>query len=148
MKRTLGLIMLIACTAAFAGASQARTTISSSAPRSGTLHVTKECSQYAGTPGSFCTITSSSLGRIRVGSKVFYAEAAGASVLDSDIFLYAGPGNTAIGHVTLDFATGTGPLTIVGGTGAFKGFHAHLAVSYDAATGLWHWDGPYRFVTR
>src|SRR5262249_55391168 len=55
------------------------------------LHVTKECSAYQGQPGQYCTIVSSSLGAIRVGSKVFYFEAATGDGLDSDIALYAGP---------------------------------------------------------
>jgi hypothetical protein len=148
MKRSLVLLLAIACTAAFATAGQARTSSTAPAPRSGELHAAKECSQYAGLPGSFCTITSSSLGRIHAGSKVFYAEAAGASALDSDVYLYAGAGNTAFGHVSLAFATQTGTITFSGGTGRFEGFHAHLAVTYDAATDLWHWDGSYRFAAR
>jgi hypothetical protein len=46
-----------------------------SAPRAGTLNVTKECSQYEGTAGSVCTITSSNLDAIPAGSKVVYASA-------------------------------------------------------------------------
>jgi hypothetical protein len=41
------------------------------------LHVTKECSNYDGTAGSFCTITSSNLNELKVGSAVFYDQAAG-----------------------------------------------------------------------
>jgi hypothetical protein len=37
-------------------------------PRSGDLHVTKECSKYKGMAGDFCTITSSNLEEIEVGS--------------------------------------------------------------------------------
>jgi hypothetical protein len=59
MKRNLGLILAVAVAGAFALASQARTAASS--PRSGALHVTKECSAYTGLAGSFCTITSSNL---------------------------------------------------------------------------------------
>jgi hypothetical protein len=33
-------------------------------PRSGDLHVTKECSEYKGLAGDFCTITSSNLEEI------------------------------------------------------------------------------------
>jgi hypothetical protein len=51
-------------------------------PRSGPLHATNECSQHNGHAGSFCTITSSNLRAIDVGSKVIYAEAAGAAGLD------------------------------------------------------------------
>src|SRR2546421_1893495 len=55
------------------------------ARRSGALHVTKECSQYTGLAGSFCTITSSNLKQIAVGSRVVYAKAAGATSANTDI---------------------------------------------------------------
>ena len=56
------------------GASRA----SASFPRSGELHVTKECSDYHGQAGEICTITSSSLDAIEVGSRVVYAQARSA----------------------------------------------------------------------
>ena len=55
------------------------TTISAASERTRPLHVTKECSRYTGKAGSFCTITSSNLGRIRVGSRVYYDQDAGHS---------------------------------------------------------------------
>ncbi len=108
--------------------------------------MTKECSEYTGLAGSFCTITSSNLKEIAVGSKVVYASAAGATFLDSDIVLdLPGPGNnTVFGHVVLDFLTGTGTLTLSGGTGKFTWFHAGADVSLDSS-GVWHWDGTYSF---
>jgi hypothetical protein len=112
--------------------------------RSGDLHVTKECSAYAGLAGDFCTITSSDLDEIEVGSRVVYAQAEGDGVLDSDIVLEAGPGDSATGHVVLDLAAGTGTVTFSGGTGKFAGFHARADVSGDAA-GAWHWAGTYTF---
>ncbi len=112
--------------------------------RSGDLHVTKECSAYTGLAGQFCTITSSNLEAIEVGSRVVYAQAAGAGSLDSDIVLEAGPGNTAAGHVVLDLAAGSGVVTFSGGTGKFTGFQARVDVSADS-TGLWHWEGTYSF---
>jgi hypothetical protein len=108
------------------------------------LHVTKECSQYAGGIGSYCTITSSNIAAITVGTRVFYAQAAGPTSLDSDVILYAGPGNTATGHVVLDFATGTGLLTLSGGTGTLDGIRARVNVSYLGGPN-WAWDGTYRF---
>jgi hypothetical protein len=114
-------------------------------PRSGALHVTKECSQYTGQAGSFCTITSSSLKAIDAGSKVIYAQPAGAAGLDTDIVLYTGPGNSAYGHVTLSFATLSGVVTFSGGTGQFRGFEASVVVTYNPATNLWYWDGTYSF---
>jgi hypothetical protein len=117
-------------------------------PLSGALHVTKECSQYTGEPGSFCTITSSNLKAITVGSKVFYAEPAGAAGLESDLFLYAGRGNSAFGHVTLSLASGSGVLRFSGGMGKFRSFRARVNVTYTPDTKLWHWDGTYSFKPR
>ena len=112
--------------------------------RSGDLHVTKECSAYKGLAGDFCTITSSNLKEIEVGSRVVYAQAAGAGSLDTDVVLDAGRGDSAAGHVVLDLAAGSGVATFSGGTGKFTGFEARVDVSADA-TGLWHWDGTYNF---
>jgi hypothetical protein len=112
--------------------------------RSGELHVTKECPEYKGAAGDFCTITSSNIDEIASGAKVVYASAAKEGSLDSDIVLDAGGGNAANGHVMLDLGTGTGTLSFSGGTGALAGFNASVKVSADAA-GLWHWDGTYSF---
>ena len=111
----------------------------------GELHVTKECSAYKGLAGDFCTITSSSLDEIEVGSMVVYALAAEAGSLDSDLVLDAGSGNTAVGHVKLDLAGARGDIAFSGGTGKFAGFQARVDVSADSA-GVWHWDGTYSFT--
>jgi hypothetical protein len=112
--------------------------------RSGDLHVTKECSEYAGGAGDFCTITASNLEEISPGSKVIYAEAAGKGTLDTDVVLDAGSGNTARGHVILDLEANKGTATFSGGTGTFAGFDAHADITADA-DGLWHWAGTYSF---
>jgi hypothetical protein len=70
---------------------------------------------------------------------------AGADGLDSDLYLYTGPGNSAFGHVTLSFATLSGVVKFSGGTGRFRGFRARVIVTYNPDTDLWHWDGAYRF---
>ena len=127
------------------GATVAVTPPASAIPRSGALHATKECSQYNGQAGSFCTITSSNLKAIGAGSKVIYTQAAGAAGLDSDVVLYTGPGNSAFGHVTLSFATLSGVVTFSGGTGKFRGFEASVIVTYNPTTNLWYWDGTYSF---
>ena len=59
------------------------------------FHLTKECptSTYQGQIGGYCTVTSSNLAAIRVGTKIFYAQAAGQNSLDSDVILYVGRGN-------------------------------------------------------
>jgi hypothetical protein len=121
----------------------------SASPRSGEIHVTKECSEYTGLAGSFCTITSSNVKAIEVGSKVFYAEAAGATALDSDIVLdVPGPGNNkAFGHCALDLLTGLGLCTFSGGTGKFTWFNARVDVT-NTPDSLWHWNGTYSFNPR
>jgi hypothetical protein len=116
--------------------------------RSGTLHVTKECTAYdPTTAGSFCTITSSNINAIRAGMKVVYASAADLSTgrLDSDLVI-DGPGhNAAFGHVVLDLATLTGVVTLSGGTGTFTHLRAGpLTVACPAFPDC-SWDGPYGF---
>jgi hypothetical protein len=141
MKRLiLGFAMVVAGAVAVAP-------LASATPRSGALHVTKECSHYTGLAGSYCTITSSNIPNIKVGSNVVYASAAGdptPGVLDSDLII-DGPGNNdAYGHVVLDISTGTGPVTFSGGTGEFRWFHASAAVSPLGGPN-YAWDGTYSF---
>jgi len=110
--------------------------------------VTKNCSAYHGLPGEYCTITSSSLKEIPVGSRVVYQSGVAAGSLNSDLILYpAGRGNqVAFGHVVLDVASGTGVVTFSGGTGEFKTFQAAVDVSI-ASSGRpnFVWDGTYSF---
>lgn len=117
-------------------------------PRSGDVHVTKECSAYAGQVGGYCTITSSNIKAIPVGSRVIYLAAADFTnmVLDTDIVLDPpGPGNNkAFGHVTLNLATGTGLVTFSGGTGVFTWFRGSSPVSYLGGVD-WGWEGTYSF---
>ncbi len=113
-------------------------------PRSGDLRVAKECSEYTGEAGSFCTFTSSNVKAIKPGDRIVYAQAAGPGSLDTDVAIVTGPGNIAAGHCTLVFASLPGRCTFSGGTGKFTHFRASVAVSVDA-TGLWHWEGTYSF---
>lgn len=138
---TLGLLAGVAALAS-------STNSVSASPRSGFLQVEKECSEYQGQPGQFCTITSSSLPEIAPGSKVVYTQPANIPVnmLDSNVLLDAGDGNRAIGRCTLDFATGRGLCTFSDGTGRFAGFNARVEVSPPAFDGDdWHWRGTYGF---
>ena len=64
--------------------------------------MTKECSRYNFQPGGFCTITSSNLNAIKVGSRVVYASAPGATSLDSDIIIVRHGNSIAYGHVFLE----------------------------------------------
>jgi hypothetical protein len=120
--------------------------LSRSAPRSGELHVTKECSQYTRLAGGFCTITSSNLDQIEVGTKVVYTTASGPTVLDTDITLVLPhPGRSrAFGHCRLDLASGIGLCTFSGGTGRFKEFNARADVS-SLGRPNWAWNGTYSF---
>ena len=112
--------------------------------RSGDLQVTKECSEYTGRAGDFCTITSSNLDEIGAGAKVIYAEAASEGTLDTDVVLDAGAANTATGHVVLDLAANKGTATFSGGTGNFAGLRPTPTLR-RISDGLWHWTGTYSF---
>ena len=112
--------------------------------RSGALHVTKECSQYNGTIGSFCTITSSNINAIKPGMRVVYLAAPANGLLDADVVLSFEHGSAASGHVLLNQATRQGRVTFSGGTGRFAGFHADAVVTLDSSR-VWHWDGTYAF---
>jgi hypothetical protein len=127
--------------------------VPASFPRRGELHVTKECAAYHGQAGEVCTITSSNLDAIEVGSRVVYAQAAdflsSPPSLDSDVVLdLPGPGNnTAFGHCHLNFATNSGLCTFSGGTGKFTQFHASANVSYLGGPD-YAWNGTYSFDPR
>lgn len=138
MKRT---VLLLLAVFAAAVAATASASIHSGA-RGGALHLTKECSEYNGGIGEFCTITSSNIAVIEPGMRVFYLAAPGTGVLDSDIALSSGNGGAAVGRVLLDLTTAQGRVTLSCGTGRFRHFRADARVSVDA-NGVWHWDGTY-----
>jgi hypothetical protein len=138
MKRAFVLVSAIAAASIVA-------TAGSATPRSGALHVTKECSEYNGAAGSFCTITSSNINAIKPGMRVVYLRALSGLVLNSDIVLSSEHGSAGSGQVVLNLATRQGRVTFEGGTGRFAGFEADVDVSLDAS-GVWHWDGTYSFT--
>ena len=143
--RVLGLILALVVTGSIAAVANARGPAPGSpSPRHGELHVTKECSQFTGLADSFCTITSSNVPAIKAGSRVVYLQAAGPTSLESDVVLVVGPGNYALGHVTLDLATGAGEITFAGGAGEFTRFHARADVSQLGGPNV-AWDGKFRF---
>ena len=114
----------------------------------GDLQVTKDCSAHTGLAGAYCTITSSNVAAIKVGSKIFYDQAAGtpAGMLDSDVILDAGTGSRAVGHCTVDNSNGRGLCTFSGGTGQFAGFRARVDVSLNpGVANSYRWDGTYSF---
>jgi hypothetical protein len=119
---------------------------SAASPRTGALYVTKECSTYTGHAADICTITSSNVDQIEVGSRVVYARAAAWPLLDTDVVLDPpGPGNnTAFGHCALNLETGVGVCTFSGGTGKFTHFQANVAVS-NVGGPNYAWEGTYSF---
>jgi hypothetical protein len=143
-KRLLVVTAMIAALAVLAPSAAAA---SEGSRQRGDLHVTKECSIYFGLAGQFCTITSSNLEAIPVGTRVIYEQAKVGSVLETDITLDPpGLGDVAFGHVHLDLVAGLGVATLTGGTGKFAGFSASVAVTPQAGVYRgWHWDGTYRF---
>jgi hypothetical protein len=126
------------------------------APRIGILHLTKECSQYTGEPGSFCTITSSNLNAIPVGTLDIAVDAPAADgALNTDLIFDTGAGR-AFGHLTICGPCRVGKVTFDGGTGAFKKFHARLAIYCpanrvtlpDGRVADCRIDGPYWFANK
>jgi hypothetical protein len=83
--------ILLVAAAAILALSALAPTVSAESPHSGNLHVTKECSAYNGRASEFCTITSSNLWAIPVGSRVIYEHALVYPVLDADITLALTP---------------------------------------------------------
>ena len=122
--------------------------LAASSPRTGGLYVTKECSKFQGLAGQFCTITSSNVEAIEVGSRVIYLSGYGLAGLDTDVILdLPGPGNNkAFGHCTL-----IGLLrecTFLGGTGKFTHFQATATVSLPLGGPggpNFSWTGTYSF---
>ena len=115
-------------------------------PRAGTFHAHKNCEQYSGLPGGFCTLTESTLKQIADGTQVIYASSPTPTALSSDIMLVSPkPGNNvAFGHVELDRVARTGTATFSGGTGKFEHFSGSVAITF-VSPGNWSWDGTYSF---
>ena len=147
VSKRLGIISLALLVMGFSALSLSHPSVSAESPRSGDLDVTKTCSEYTGAAGDFCTITASNLAAIPVGSRIVYTSAFDGVLnrLDSDVVLHAGPANTAFGHCYVNGATGTGTCLFSGGTGKFTWFHAIVAVSSNAGSDPWVWDGEYSF---
>jgi hypothetical protein len=135
VRAGFGLLLVVVAAGALAVASAA-------SDRSGSFEVEKECSQYTGLEGSFCTFTSSNLEAAPAGSKVVYLQPAD---LASDVILDPpGPGNTkAFGRCELD-DEGNGTCAFDGGTGKLKHFRATLAVT-NVDWVNWIWEGSYSF---
>ena len=115
--------------------------------KSGSLRIRKECRDYSGEAGAFCTITASNIPAIPVGAKVLYDQAAGipANMLDSNVVLDAGNGNWALGRCTLDLLSGVGLCTFSDGTGSLAGFEARVDVAPPEDGINWTWRGTFQF---
>ena len=142
MKRIIALIPVLALAAGLAAA--LALPASATPSRAGPLHSTKECSQFSeATP--FCTITSSNLAAIPVGSTVVYANAGNPDgSMDTDLVVYTRGANSAFGHAVLPAPGLFGSVTLSGGTGEFKNFVAKVAVSYLGGVNF-AWDGWYSY---
>jgi len=110
------------------------------------FHATKDCSGFTGLIGAYCTIRSSNVKALKVGSKIFYVQEASKTALDSDTIIYVKRGSVATGHCFLPSATGVGLCTMSDGTGTLAGFRFRVRVTPDTSVpALYHWDGTYSF---
>ena len=137
-----GAVLLVAL-----GSSASASSSTNQAPReTKEFHATKDCSGMTGLVGAYCTIRTSNVKALKVGSKIFYVQVAGKTALDSDTIIYVKRGSVATGHCFLRHATGTGLCTISDGTGTLAGFRFRERVKADSSVpGLFHWDGTYSF---
>jgi hypothetical protein len=119
--------------------------VASASPRSGEVHITKDCTGFMGLAGQSCMITRSDLRAIPVGARIVYESAVQGATLDTDISIATGPGNVATGHCTLDFLALPGRCDLSGGTGKLTHLHLSVVVSPDPMPGIWHWDGTFSF---
>jgi hypothetical protein len=109
------------------------------------FHATKDCSGFTGLVGAYCTIRTSNVKALKVGSKIFYFQAAGTTNLDSDAVIYVKRGSVATGHCFLG-GNGVGLCTMSDGTGTLDGFRLRVRVRASSSIPkLWHWDGTYSF---
>ena len=140
------LFIVTAMVAALAVLAPSATVASEGGRHAGDLHVTKECSAYTHLAGGYCTITSSNIAAIPVGSKVIYEHDLVGLVLDTDITLDPpGKGAVAFGHVHLDLVAKAGTAVFTGGTGELAGFTASVAVTPNVGVPFgWKWDGTYK----
>ena len=104
------------------------------------LLLTKTCDAI-----DHCTVITSSSGPFPVGSDVNYFGPLLESRTTSRILVTTPGGDTADGHCSVSYKTGTGACVIDGGTGALAGLHANIEVSSDADFVVFTWEGRYRF---
>ena len=149
----LAAVATAACSDTTAPNQLASNGLAESARKSGALHLTKECSAYAGLAGDHCTIIKSNVKQIPAGARVFYLVAAklAQGTYDGDVELRVKGGSVAFGHCIVTDLFATIPHTIIGhcsfsgGKGQLEGFHAQIVVSVGIAPISADWDGRYSF---
>ena len=145
-KSLLGLVAGAVLLVVLGFSGSAASSTNQALPGTQAFHGTKDCSGFTGLVGAYCTIRSSNVKALKVGSKIFYFQVASKTALDSDTVIYVNRGSVATGHCLLRFATGVGLCTISDGTGKLAGFHLRVRVTADASIPkLWRWDGTYSF---
>lgn len=145
-KSVLGLATGVALLAALGFSVSAASSQNQAPPGTKAFRATKDCSGFTGLVGAYCTIRSSNVKALKVGSKIFYVQEAGRTGVDSDIVIYVKRGSVATGHCFLRHATGVGLCTMSDGTGTLAGFRLRVRVTADESIpGLFHWDGTYSF---
>jgi hypothetical protein len=145
-KSVLGLAAGVILLAALAFSAPSASSPNHASGATKAFHATKDCSGFTGLVGAYCTIRSSNVKALKVGSKIFYVQEAGPTALDSDTVIYVKRGSTATGHCLLRHATGVGLCTISDGTGTLAGFRLRVRVRASSSIPkLFHWDGTYSF---
>jgi len=107
----------------------------------GVLLLTKTCDAI-----DHCTVITSSSGPFPLGSDVNYLGPLLEARTTSRILVTTPGGDTADGHCSVSYRTGTGTCVITGGTGTLAGLHANLEVSSDASFTVFTWEGRYHFA--
>ncbi len=120
---------------------------SASSDRSGTLDVIKECSQFFSE--GFCTITSSNVKAIEVGTRVVYDDLAAVGMAGGSAVTLElpGPGNNNDVFGRCELSETVQLCTFSGGTGKFTHFQATAHVSYLGGAD-YGWQGPYSFTPK
>ena len=146
-------LLLVAGFAAMNSSARLGVPTVSASETDGNLQIVKTCPEFVamhGAAGSYCTITASNVPQIPAGARVFYDQTAGppigtgvpAGFLDSNVLLYVGQGDWAVGRCTLDWSTFSGLCTFSNGIGALAGFRARIAVTHVGGVDF-SWDGRY-----
>jgi hypothetical protein len=132
----------VALVALFAAQSPA---FAADTPKMEKLTLSKECSQYAGSVPSFCTVLESSLPALKKGTKILYYGPVtnNPAFSSNNVLIDDGAGNTAMGNCIVDFGAGPkGICAFYAGSGSLDGFSAIVQVTVDANS-VWHWEGSY-----